>query len=299
MKKILLSGASGLVGRKLAEKLKQNGYNVEVLVRRNSPSYGFKSYVWDYENNYLEKGALDNVHAFIHLAGARISKRWTIKNRLEIYESRIDSLEFIFEQMKAQNCHPETVITASAIGYYGQSTNNHIYTEDDLSGTDFLSFICSTWEDQVKQFEKLGVRTVAIRTAAVLSKTGGFVEEIKKPLQYNMGVILGNGKQYLPWIHIDDLVSIYIKALEDKSINGPYNASAPDYVDNRTFTKKLASRLHKLVLIPMVPKQVLKLTLGNMSTLVTEGSRISPQKIINKGFKFKFETLDDAISDLF
>lgn len=298
MKKILISGATGLVGKKLAKLLYERGYQVEILVRSKSQKSDFKSYVWDYEKKYLEAGALDNTYIFIHLAGAPISKRWTEAYKKEVYDSRVDSAQFIFEEMQKQNIHPEAVISSSAVGIYGQQTSFQIFSEEDLPASDFLGTVCADWEKKAIQFQELGSRVVRIRTSTVLSEKGGALEVLKKPIEMNFGAVLGTGEQFFPWIHIEDLVNIYFKAVEDVTMNGAYNAVAPDSVTNERLTKKIAEHLNKKIWLPNIPKFIIKVALGEMSVLALEGSRISAQKIIDSRFKFKYESLESALSDV-
>lgn len=298
MKKILISGATGLVGRKLARKLFERGYKVEILVRSKPENSEFKSYVWDYEKNHLEEGALNNTYIFIHLAGASISERWTESYKKEIYSSRIDSAQFVYEEMQKRKIYPEAVISSSAVGIYGQTTSQQIFTENDQPSNDFLGKVCKDWEEKAFQFQKLGSRVVCVRTSTVLSEKGGALEVLKKPIELNVGAVLGNGEQYFPWIHIDDLVNIYFKAVEDVSMSGAYNASAPDFITNETLTKKIASHLGKKIWLPNIPKFIIKTALGEMSVLALEGSRISSKKIENAGFKFQYNNLDKALSDV-
>lgn len=298
MKKILISGATGLVGKKLSKKLYERGYQVEILVRSKPQKSDFKSYIWDFENAFLEEGALDNTYIFIHLAGSPISKRWTESYKKEIYNSRINSAQFIYEQMQKQNIHPEAVISSSAVGIYGQITSQQIFSENDPPAEDFLGNVCTDWEIKALQFEKLGSRVVRIRTSTVLSEKGGALEVLKKPIELNFGAALGSGDQYFPWIHLDDLVNIYFKAVEDVSMNGAYNAVAPDFVNNRELTKKIASHLHKKIWLPNIPKFIIKTALGEMSVLALEGSRISSKKIENSVFKFVYNNLDQALADV-
>ena len=298
MKKILISGATGLVGKKLSKKLHERGYKVEILVRSKDQESDFKSYLWNYEKDFLEEGALDNTYIFIHLAGATISKRWTESYKKEIYNSRINSAQFIYEQMQKQNIHPEAVISSSAAGIYGQTTSHTIFTEKDPAADDFLGKVCKNWEEKALQFRNLGSRVVCVRTSTVLSEKGGALEVLKKPIELNVGAVLGTGDQYFPWIHIDDLVNIYVKAVECVTIDGAYNASAPDFVTNKILTKTIADHLGKTIWLPNIPKFVIKTALGEMSVLALEGSRISPDKIINEGFKFAYERLDSALADV-
>ena len=298
MKKILISGATGLVGKKLSKKLHERGYKVEILVRSKDQESDFKSYLWNYEEDFLEEGALDNTYIFIHLAGATISKRWTESYKKEIYNSRINSAQFIYEQMQKQNIHPEAVISSSAAGIYGQTTSQTIFTEKDPAADDFLGKVCKDWEEKALQFRNLGSRVVCVRTSTVLSEKGGALEVLKKPIELNVGAVLGTGDQYFPWIHIDDLVNIYVKAVECVTIDGAYNASAPDFVTNKILTKTIADHLGKTIWLPNIPKFVIKTALGEMSVLALEGSRISADKIINEGFKFAYERLDSALADV-
>ena len=298
MKKILISGATGLVGQKLARKLFERGYKVEILVRSKPQDSDFRSYEWNYKKNFLEEGALDNTYVFIHLAGASISKRWTKSYKDEVCKSRVDSAQFIYEEMKKRKIYPEAVISSSAVGIYGQTTSQQIFTENDQPANDFLGEVCKEWEEKAFQFQKLGSRVVCVRTSTVLSEKGGALEVLKKPIELNVGAVLGTGEQYFPWIHIDDLVNIYIKAVEDVSMNGAYNASAPDFINNKELTKKIASHLHKKIWLPNIPKFIIKTILGEMSVLALEGSRISSRKIENAGFKFVYNSLDKALSDV-
>lgn len=298
MKKILISGATGLVGKKLARKLYERGYQVEILVRSKSKRSDFKSYIWDYENKFLEAGAIDNTYIFIHLAGSPISKRWTASYKKEIYKSRIDSAQFIYEEMQEKGIHPEAVISASGAGIYGQITSQKIFSEDDPAADDFLGKVCADWEKKALQFQELGSRVVCIRTASVLAEKGGALEVLKKPVELNVGAALGTGEQYFPWIHLEDLVAIYIKAVEDVSMNGAYNAAAPDFVTNEILTQKIASHLNKKIWLPNIPKFIISKTLGEMSILALEGSRISSKKIENSGFKFVYSNLDKALTDI-
>lgn len=298
MKKILISGATGLVGKKLAKKLYERGYKVEILVRSKPEKSDFKSYIWNYEKGFIEEGALDNTYIFIHLAGATISKRWTESYKKEIYDSRINSAQFIYEKMQKKGIHPEAVISSSAVGIYGQTTSQQIFSENDPPADDFLGNVCADWELKALQFEKLGSRVVRIRTSTVLSEKGGALEVLKKPIELNVGAALGSGEQYFPWIHIDDLINIYFKAVEDISMNGAYNAVAPDFINNKELTEKIASHLGKKIWLPNIPKFIIKTILGEMSVLALEGSRVSSRKIENSGFKFIYNNLDQALADV-
>ena len=300
MKKILISGGSGLVGKHLYWKLINKGYSVAVLSRTKIKNADVKTYYWDLEKNEIEKEAIETADYIIHLAGANIGeKRWTKKRKKIILESRVKTAQLIFNAVKENKKKLTAYISASAVGYYGAITSENIFTEDDLSYPDFLGETCRKWEEAADNFETLGIRTVKIRTGLVLAKNKGSLSKIAKPVKLGIGSALGNGRQFIPWIHIDDLCNIYIKAIEDNAISGVYNAVATEHKTNTAFTKTLAHILNKPFFFPNIPSFVLKLIYGKMAEILLKGSKVSSQKIINSGYQFKFPTLESALLDLF
>jgi len=300
MKKILISGGSGLVGKHLYWKLINKGYSVAVLSRTKIKNADVKTYYWDLEKNEIEKEAIETADYIIHLAGANIGeKRWTKKRKKIILESRVKTAQLIFNAVKENKKKLTAYISASAVGYYGAITSENIFTEDDLSYPDFLGETCRKWEEAADNFETLGIRTVKIRTGLVLAKNKGSLSKIAKPVKFGIGSALGNGQQFIPWIHIDDLCNIYIKAIEDNAISGAYNAVATEHITNTAFTKTLAHILNKPFFFPNIPSFVLKLIYGKMAEILLKGSKVSSQKIINTGYQFKFPTLESALLDLF
>ena len=300
MKKILISGGSGLVGKHLYWKLINKGYSVAVLSRTKIKNADVKTYYWDLEKNEIEKEAIETADYIIHLAGANIGeKRWTKKRKKIILESRVKTAQLIFNAVKENKKKLTAYISASAVGYYGAITSENIFTEDDLSYPDFLGETCRKWEEAADNFETLGIRTVKIRTGLVLAKNKGSLSKIAKPVKFGIGSALGNGQQFIPWIHIDDLCNIYIKAIEDNAISGVYNAVATEHITNTAFTKTLAHILNKPFFFPNIPSFVLKLIYGKMAEILLKGSKVSSQKIINSGYQFKFPTLESALLDLF
>lgn len=298
MEKVLITGATGLVGKHLAETLSTKGYQVEILVRSKNNPLPYKSYVWDYTKNYIEEGALENASIIIHLAGANIGKRWTRKYQQELVDSRIDSVQFLFEQIKKQKNPLQTFISANGAGYYGQITTERIFDESNPNGTDFIGKLCFDWENKANQFEQLGCRVVSIRTATVLSAKGGALEMLTMPIKYRIGAVLGSGKQYFPWIHLNDLIELYVKAVMDETMQGAFNAAAPDHITNKELTYKLAKQLNRKIWLPHIPAFVLRLVLGRMAVIVLEGSRVSSEKIQKQGFHFKYDTIEKAFNDL-
>ena len=220
------------------------------------------------------------------------------KKKKVIVNSRVKSTQLLRTVIASNEKKPKTFISASAVGYYGFTTSDYIYKEEDSPGNDFLADTCILWEKSIDELSQLGIPTAKIRIGLVLSKHGGALKEIAKPIQFGFGAPLGNGKQYMPWIHIDDLCSLFIFAMENK-LEGAYNAGSPQQHTNAAFTKAVAKTLKKPLWLPNVPELVLKLILGSRALLVLNGSRVSPQKIKEKGFHFLYENLEDALNDIY
>lgn len=299
MEKVLITGGSGIVGRHLSHKLQERGYSVAILSRAKMQTAGVMVYTWNLNNSEIEEKAINNVDYIIHLAGANIGeKRWTKARKQLIVDSRVKTAELIFKKVKEQNKGLKAFISASAIGYYGTITSDIIFKETDLPSDDFLGNTCKEWEDIVDRFKELKIRTVKIRTGVVLTEKKGALSKIITPVKMGIASAIGSGEQYLPWIHIDDLCEIYIKAIEDKQMNGAYNAVAPDYKTNKDFTKILASVLNKPFWFPKIPASLMKLIFGEMSVLLLKGSRVSADKILEAGYKFQFPDLKSALTNL-
>jgi len=295
---ILITGGSGLIGTELTELLRQRGHRVSLL-SRSEQAGEHKSYVWKVDQNYIEPGAFEGVDAIVHLAGAGIAdKPWTIERKREILESRTNSTRLLVTALKNTHHNVKTVIAASAIGYYGFGNQQEVFTEDSEAGKDFLADVTSRWERETENFIELGVRVVKIRIGIVLSKRGGALEEIARPVKYFVGAPLGSGDQYVSWIHMEDLSQIFVKAIEDSSMKGAYNAVSPNPLTNRELTKAIARTLRRPLLLPPVPSFVLKLLLGEMADLVLNGSKVSGSRIIQSGYKFKYSDINQALQDL-
>jgi uncharacterized protein len=295
MNNILITGASGLVGTHLTKLLTERGHRVTHLGRSKKANI-IPSFVWDVTKGTIEPKTFENIDTVIHLAGAGIAdKRWTANRKQEILESRTKSTALLAKYVNA-NPHVRTVVSASAIGYYGFNESAAPLTESSAVGTDFLAAVVQAWEAEADKITDS--RVVKIRTGIVLSKTDGALPEIAKPVRWGVGAPLGSGNQYVSWIHIDDLCRMFVKAVEDDSMHGAYNATAPHPVTNRELTKAIAQTLHKPLWLPAVPGFALKLALGEMANLVLYGSNVLPTRFQKDGFAFKFETLDKALQDL-
>jgi hypothetical protein len=295
MEKVLITGGSGLIGRRLSFLLKSRGYEVRILSRSNNPKNNYKTFVWNVSEQYINDSAFEGLNHIIHLAGAGIAdKRWSEKRKKEIIASRVASTNLLYNSVKRLKTPLNSFISASATGYYGAVTSETIFEEKDKPAKDFLGKVCSLWEDSIFQFNEIKIRTVAFRTGIVLSKDGGALKKMKTPIITS----LGNGKQYMPWIHIDDLCELYIKAIEDEQFKGAFNAVSPEHISNLSFSKKISKIFNYPFLALGAPSLILQIVFGEMSTIILNGSRISANKIKQAGFKFKFENLEKALKNL-
>ena len=291
----MITGGSGLIGRRLSFLLKSRGYEVRILSRSNNPKNNYKTFVWNVSEQYINDSAFEGLNHIIHLAGAGIAdKRWSEKRKKEIIASRVASTNLLYNTVKRLKTPLNSFISASATGYYGAVTSETIFEEKDKPAKDFLGKVCSLWEDSIFQFNEIKIRTVALRTGIVLSKDGGALKKMKTPIITS----LGNGKQYMPWIHIDDLCELYIKAIEDQEFKGAFNAVSPEHISNLSFSKKISKIFNHPFLAIGAPSFILQIVFGEMSTIILNGSRISANKIKQAGFKFKFENLEKALKNL-
>jgi uncharacterized protein (TIGR01777 family) len=295
MSKILITGASGLIGTRLTEMLLQQGHEV-VHLSRSKGLAKVPTFVWDIDAGTVEEDAFRGVSAVIHLAGAGVAdERWTEGRKREILDSRIKSAELLARCLKKSQ-HVHLVVSASGIGYYGAGTGDTEYSERDKSGNDFLARVVDEWE---KAVDKIPVkRIVKLRTGIVLSEKDGALKKMMTPIQLFVGAPLGTGTQYMSWIHIDDLCRMYIKAIDDDTMNGVYNATGLAAVTNAEFTQAIARALKKPLWLPAVPAFVLKLALGEMAEMVLTGSKVSSEKIQQAGFQFLFPDLNQALENL-
>ncbi|MCU7616789.1 TIGR01777 family oxidoreductase [Chryseobacterium sp. PBS4-4] len=294
---VVITGASGAVAKVLAKKL-ENEYTVRFLTRTKKHENDFE---WNIENKTIDEKAFENVSHIIHLAGANISeKRWSNERKKEIISSRVDSAKLILETLQKKNIKLKSFISASAVGIYGAITSEKIFKEDDEKGNDFLSEVVILWEKAADEFQEKGVaeRVVKVRIAIVLSENEGALKKMSVPVKFGIGSPVGTGRQYIPWIHIDDLSSVFEFALKNENINGAYNASAPQHTDNENFTKEIAEVLNKPMFIPNIPGFVMKMIFGELSVVLLEGSRTSSEKLQNEGFQFKFTELKPALKNL-
>lgn len=301
---VLITGGTGMVGKALTKALIKKGYSVIILTRdmhEKKVEPGLSYALWNVAKQEIDLNALQSADHIIHLAGAGVvDKRWTEAYKKEIVESRTESGRLIYETLKNNPNKVNAIVSASAIGWYGADTDAETpFIETDPADDSFLGQTCRLWESSIEPVAALGKRLVKLRIGIVLSNDGGALAEFKKPMGFGVAAILGNGKQIVSWIHIEDLCSLFIAGMEDENLSGSYNAVAPMPVTNKTLTITLAKALKKKFYVPAhVPAFVLKLMLGQSSIEVLKSTTVSCKKILDTGFEFKFKTIDAALEDL-
>lgn len=304
MQTILITGGTGLVGKALTKMLIEKNYKVIILSRSlknkvNTPEISYA--LWDVEKQTIDIEAISKADGIIHLAGAGVvDKRWTSAYKKEILSSRTRSSLLLVDALKKGNYQVKTIVSSSAIGWYGpDKKTDYAFVETDAAEVDFLGTTCRQWEESITTAELLGIRVCKLRTGIVLSNDGGALVEFKKPLQMGIAAILGNGKQIISWIHIEDLCRMFIHAIENTKLTGSFNAVAPMPVSNKTLTLTLAKLLKRRFFISMhVPAFILKLMLGESSIEVLKSTTVSSEKIKSTGFTFYYPGIESALKEL-
>ncbi len=299
--KILLTGGTGFLGRHLIAGLQRQSHTLIILTRNPhppQPTTGVRSIHWDAKTVGAWAEEIDGADAVINLAGESIgARRWTSVQKERIRSSRIDATRAVVQAIERAARRPEVLVNASAVGYYGNVPEGEV-TEDFPAGKDFLGETCLAWENEARKVERLGVRLVLPRTGIVLDKQGGALQRMLLPFRFFVGGPLGSGEQWFPWIHIEDEVGAMIFALGKKNLSGPVNCVAPEAVRMREFCRALGRAMGRPSWAP-VPSFVLKIVLGEMSTLVLDGQRVLPKKLLEAGYEFKFPKLEEALNQIF
>ena len=302
MASILITGGTGLVGRALVNHLLKKNYRVTILTRNMDnlkPEKGVDYALWDVKKGEIDVSAIAKADAIIHLAGAGVmDKKWTAEYKKEILESRTKSSELLIDTLRKDKHNVKVIVSASAIGWYGEDKiPGHFFTEDEPYDKDFLGEVCMQWEKSTEPAEQLGIRVCRLRTGIVLSKEGGAYPEFKASLKFGIASILGNGKQVISWIHIDDLCRAYIYALENEMMKGSYNAVAPAPVKNKLLTLTIADKVKGKFYIPVhVPQFVLQTMMGKRSIEILKSTAVSSKKIMKEGFTFLYPEIKTAIA---
>ena len=299
-KNVLISGGSGFVGKCLTDLLIKNGFSVSILSRtKKQNTVDISYYQWDVENHYIDEESVLNSDFIIHLAGENIAeKRWTVKRKEAIIQSREQSIQLIYAILKKNNKKVEAFVSASGIGIYGAVNGSEICSEDTILANDFLGITCQKWEAAADKISDLNIRTVKIRTGLVLGKEDGFLKKLMPIFNFYLGAALGSGKQYMPWIHIDDLCRMYLEALNNTKMSGAYNAAINDNTTNTIFSKTLAKIVGYSIWLPNVPEFIIQLGMGEMAQIILTGRRVSSDKIEKLGFQFEFKSLEVALSSI-
>jgi uncharacterized protein (TIGR01777 family) len=296
---ILLTGGSGLIGRQLTQVLLNKGYKVSHLSRKPGHDKRVKTYFWDIHKGIIDEKCVEDADVIIHLAGAGIvEKRWTDARKKELINSRVRSIGLIYQLLKQKSHRVKKIISASATGYYGDR-GDELLTEDSKPGEGFLSECCIAWEKAVDEGSALGLDILKFRTGVVLSKDGGALPKLATPVKLYVGSPLGNGKQWMPWIHDADVVSMYLYGAEQENLTGTYNMTAPTSVTNAQLTEAVARQLKKPLWAPRVPPFLLKLWLGEMAVVVLGSTRTSAAKIEQEGFQFKYPDIEAALEEIY
>ncbi len=297
--KVLITGGSGLVGRRLTAVLQEKGHEVAWLSSRHWLKSNIPVYEYNYSSGEIDNEAIRWADVIVHLAGANVGeKKWSKKRRNLIMDSRVKTANLIFKSLTENEHQVKAFISASAVGYYGAVTTENIFTEESAAGSDFLSTVCQHWEKSADAFAAMGIRVVKIRSGVVWSNSGGALAKIIPPFKFGANVVLGNGKQYMPWIHIDDLCNIYLRAVEDANMQGVYNAVAPEHTNYGNFMRQLKPYFKRVFLNVKVPAFALRLVFGKMAVLLLDGSRVEPKRLTELGFQFQFPTLKTVFNNL-
>lgn len=291
--KILIGGGTGLVGQRMAQLLQQRGYPVHILTR--SPKGRPNHYAWDIKSKSIDIKAFHDVKYVINLAGASIAdKLWTRVRKKLIRDSRVESNNLLIEKIERHQIPVQAFISASAVGIYGDQKDQWINENQRGNPKDFMVDTCIQWENTLTHPGLDSIRKVIIRIGLVLSGSGGVLPKLLMSFKAGFGSYFGNGKQYYPWIHIDDLCNIFIHAIEDDSIQGAYNGVAPSPHTNKDIIKGIGERLGKSTMVP-VPVIALKIGMGEMASVVLNSNRVSADKLIQTGFNFKYPDLKSAL----
>ena len=304
MQTVLITGGTGLVGKKLIKHLAKKEYKTIILTRslegkKSTAETAFA--LWDVRKQTLDISAVQKADFIIHLAGAGVvDKKWTEAYRKEILDSRTKSSELIINTLKNNSHAVKAIVSASATGWYGEDKiAGHFFSEVEQPANDFLGETCRLWEQSIEGAQDLNIRVCKLRTGIVLSRDGGALAEFTKPVKFGVAGILGSGKQIVSWIHIDDLCRLYISAMENSAMEGSYNAVAPETISNKNLILQLAQRLKGKFFIPMhVPEFILKIMMGSRSTEVLKSTTVSNMKIKNTGFTFLYPSIQAAFNNL-
>ena len=294
--RVAVTGATGLIGRRLVAALREHGDEPAVLSRdpdRASAALGVPAFAWSPLEAPAPSAALANCDGVVHLAGENVAQRWTAQAKRAIRDSRVGGTSNLVAGLRAAQPRPRVLVSASAVGYYGPRGDERI-DESAAPGQDFLAEVCTEWEREARLAGELELRVATLRTGVVLDREGGALAKMLPPFRAGVGGPVAGGNQYVPWIHVEDVVGLYVAALHDERWEGAVNASAPEPVTNREFSAALGRALHRPAILP-VPALALRALYGEMADIVTEGQRAIPARALALGFEFRHTDVDEAL----
>jgi len=298
-KHVLITGGSGLLGMRLTDALLEKGYRVSHLGRKPGKDVRVQTFLWDVTKGKVDEQCIDDTDVIVHLAGAGIAdKKWSEDRKKLIINSRAASIRLIYNLIQRRPNKVNSIISAAAIGYYG-NRGNELLTEESPPGKGFMPECCIAWEEAADEGKKLGLRVVKLRTGVVLDKKGGALRQMAMPVKLYAGAALGSGRQWVPWIHWQDAVDMYLAAIENINLTGVYNMVAPAPATNRQLMKAIATQLDRPLWFFSVPGLVFKMLMGEMSIIILGSTRVSSQKIQDEGFVFKYPDLAGALKQIY
>ena len=297
--KILITGGSGFLGSSLTQKLLSENIEVVHLTRDKNSKNDVKNYLWNWEKNEIDEKCFNGITHIIHLAGAGIAeKAWTQKRKNTIVKSRVLTARLLHSKIVSLNIDLKAFISASAVGFYGAQISEKEFNESDVSYEDFMGNCCKQWENAADLFIPIS-RVVKLRLGVILDKDFGALPRIARMIKNRIGSPLGTGSQYMPWIHIDDAVEIFYKAIRNNEYSGVYNAVSTENITNSILTKSVGKVLNRKIWLPNVPSFILRFLYGEMSDTILKGVKVSNKKIKNLGFKFKYNKIDEALKYIY
>ena len=301
MRKILITGATGLVGQEIVKVCHENNIDIHYLSTRKSQlktTSNYKGFYWNPSKGVIDINCFKGVEMIINLAGSSVTRRWTTSYKATILNSRLEALELLYKTIKTERIHTvKQLVSASAIGIYPDS-RTHYYEEDfKIKSNSFLGEVVNQWEAMADSFRALNIRVAKIRIGLVLSNQGGALIQLVKPIKIGMGSPIGSGKQWQSWIHVNDLAKLFLW-VADHNLEGVFNGVAPNAVKQKELVKAIGKTLRRPIFLPRVPSFIMRFILGEMSELILESQRVSSKKIENLGFNFKYHQLKPALQDL-
>ncbi|MBQ4820370.1 TIGR01777 family oxidoreductase [Aquimarina sp. MMG016] len=298
--RVLITGATGLIGQEIVKLCHQSNIDVNYLTtnkKKLNKDTNYKGFLWSPQRGEIDTKCFNDVEVIINLVGATVAKRWTSSYKKEILESRTVSANLLFASLKSRKHNIRHIVSASAIGIYPDSFQKYYMEDSPERDTSFLGQVVTQWEEAVNQFKTIDIEVGILRIGLVLSEKGGAFPKIVKPIQIGAGAFFGNGKQWQSWIHVEDLAKMFLFAIQEE-LTGVFNAVAPNPVSNKKMTNIIAETLNKRIILPGIPKFMMRLILGEMHSLLFSSQRVCSKRVGELGFTFKYDNIESAMEDL-